>query len=647
VQRRVIRVWHFWAAFCRFAIPWALGGIIFAQQPSDFDSLLASAQQAQARGDFESAAGLYRQASALHPEIAELKANLGLMYYQTGNDRPAIEAFQQALHLGPELFVPNFFLGLEYVKLKRSQDAIVYLKHASRLKPDDVHVLASLGEAYSGLGDKRSAIRMYVKVTRIQPDNADAWYRLGVSYLEQVEADARILLPRYKDSGYTQALIAENFAEQRAFNEAAVSYQKALALPPFPPGTHGGYGVVLLNHGDLEGAEREFNAELAANPGSLMAKLETARLDLERGAIEQAAKQIEAVSSADIDFLTVNAQRVHTGLTQAKRSQLQEALEKLRASGKISDRTISLFRAVDTESPPPGPESESSGENSSKASSNHAPELYRMGSYGQCRDDLVSRLTTLSRKDVRLLALCAYDAADYVHASYAAEKLLTVAGAAPEALYWETKTSEKLASVALARASQFNTSSPKLHVLLGDVYRQQQRPSEAEQEYRKALALRPQDTGALFGLSLALLADSRRDEAFEVAQAAVKNNPEDPELNAVMGEILCERNEFSQAEIYLKRSMNTKPEYVPRVHALLGKVYANTNRNMEALAELKLTLPDDKDGSIHYQIGRLYLKAGDRASAQKAFEVSKRLQEEGLKKPLKDIGPAEAQDGRR
>jgi len=36
-------------------------------------------------------------------------------------------------------------------------------------------------------------------------------------------------------------------------------------------------------------------------------------------------------------------------------------------------------------------------------------------------------------------------------------------------------------------------------------------------------------------------------------------------------------------------------------------------------------LADDKDGHIHYQLARLYLKIGDRNSAQKALEASRRL----------------------
>ena len=97
-----------------------------------------------------------------------------------------------------------------------------------------------------------------------------------------------------------------------------------------------------------------------------------------------------------------------------------------------------------------------------------------------------------------------------------------------------------------------------------------------------------------------------------------------------MGEILCARDDFAGAEPYLKKSLNTKPEYVSHVHALLGSVYAKTNRTQAAIAELKLAVPDDKDGHIHYQLARLYLKVGDRESAKRAFEISNRLRSEGL-----------------
>jgi predicted Zn-dependent protease len=216
-----------------------------------------------------------------------------------------------------------------------------------------------------------------------------------------------------------------------------------------------------------------------------------------------------------------------------------------------------------------------------------------------------------------------------------------------DGLYWETKSAQKLATEALARASEMDAGSPKLHTLLGDLHRQRRFFPDAEQEYRKALALAPGDPGALFGLSLALLADNQLDEAFNVAQAALKNNTDDPELNAVMGEILCAKDDFAGAELYLKKSLNTKPEYVSHVHALLGSVYAKTNRAQDAIAELKLALPDDKDGHIHYQLARLYLKVGDSNAAKQAFESSNRLRSEGLNRAAVAMQQTSADEGPR
>jgi tetratricopeptide (TPR) repeat protein len=256
--------------------------------------------------------------------------------------------------------------------------------------------------------------------------------------------------------------------------------------------------------------------------------------------------------------------------------------------------------------------------------------LYANGKYRECTDLLASRLQLLQAKDLRLLTSCAYSTGDYRNGFDAAAILTTNAGTQAEGLYWETKSAQKLASEALSRASELDSSSPKLHVLLGDLYRQRDYFPDAEQEYRKALALQPEDTGALFGLSLALLADQQTDEAFRLAQAALRRSIDDAELNGLMGEILCAQHQYSEAEPYLKKALSTKRELVPHVHALLGKVYAQTDRTQQAIAELKLGLADDKDGSLHYQIARLYLKTGNRNSAKEAFEVSDRMHREGL-----------------
>ncbi|HEX6805897.1 MAG TPA: tetratricopeptide repeat protein [Terriglobales bacterium] len=568
-------------------------GWLLSQQPDAFESLLDSAQQAQARSDFQSAAEFYKQAVALHPEIPELKANLGLMYYQTGKDEQAVAAFQQAIRLKPALFVPNLFLGLDYIRMKRFKEAVPYLKRAALSKPSEVQTHLGLGEAYAGTGETRLATASYLRATQVAPNNADAWYHLGVSYLEQVEADARILLSRHKDSGYVRVLVADNLADQHAFPAAAEAYKKALLSASVPAGTRASYGFVSIYQHDLQSAEHQLNAELKENPGSLLAKLGLARLQIEQGAPEEAANRIQEIWKTDSGFFPANIEKFKVGMEPSKRAELQRVLDGREAAGELPAGFMAALRG--------GPEGEESAKGttsrSSSARSNPAG-LYASGNY------------------LQVLA--------------AAQKLALSAASEAEGLYWEIKSAQKLATETLGRASEMDSGSPKLHVLLGDLYRQRHFFADSEREYCKALALAPNDTGALFGLSLALLADNQLDQAFTVAQAALKNNADDPELNAVMGEILCARDDYPGAELFLKKSLNTKPEYLSHVHALLGSVYAKTNRTQEAIAELKLALPDDKDGHIHYQLARLYLKVGDHDAAKQAFEVSNRLRSEGL-----------------
>ena len=608
-----------------------LAGASFPQSQVSFESLLASAQQAQARSDFQAAAESYRQAIVLHPEIPELRANLGLMYYELGKDQDAIEAFRQSIRLRPGLFVPNLFLGREYVKQKRFSEAIPYLKRASVLKPADIQAQMGLAHAYTGTGKTRLAIDANLRAQKIDPQDADIWYHLGVSYLEQVEADARVLLAQHKDSPYLQTLAADNFFEQHAFTQAADAYQKALASPKIPRGAQAGYAFTLLNRGDLPGAERELKDELQSTPGSLMAKLGFARLHIEQGQSEEAAKEVKEIWITDGGFLRANASLLTAGLPESKNAEFQHTLEQ--GQGSENDSELAKLFQSDLNNEPlasQGADFTSGSFSQAKLAPANAAEFSAAGKYRQCSDALGPRFQTLASRELRTLVFCAYSTGDYLHAFDAGTKMALNAETEAEGLYWETRSAQKLAAAALTRASEMASGSPEIHVLLGDIYRERKFFSDAEREYRKALVVQPEDPGASFGLSLTLLATDQIEEAFRVAQAAVKSSPDDPELNAVMGEVLCARHDFTAAEPYLKKSFNTKPEYVPHVHALLGNVYAQTGRTEQAIAELKLALQDDRDGTVHYQLGRLYLKIGNQALAKQAFDISERLRGEAL-----------------
>lgn len=254
-----------------------------------------------------------------------------------------------------------------------------------------------------------------------------------------------------------------------------------------------------------------------------------------------------------------------------------------------------------------------------------AERLYSSGQFRNCSESLRPRLTTLTMRNLALLAPCAYYTGDYRTAAQAARRLAENATTRPVGLYWESKANQKLAVAALVRAGEIDANSPRMHVLLGDVYRQKRKWEDAESEYRKALALEPGNHSGRLGLAIALFQDGKSEDALTANNELLQKVPDDPGANLLAAEIMVQRHEFAGAETYLNKCGKLEPEFMQRVHTLRGEVYANTNRSTEALAEFKLGAASDADGGIHYQIARLYQKAGNAKAAAEAFQTSKRL----------------------
>jgi predicted Zn-dependent protease len=234
-------------------------------------------------------------------------------------------------------------------------------------------------------------------------------------------------------------------------------------------------------------------------------------------------------------------------------------------------------------------------------------------------------MIALPERYLLILAPCAFYASDYRTASLAARRLATNSTTRQAGLYWESRAGQQLAVAALTRAGQIDANSPGMHVLLGDVYRQKRKWGDAELEFGKALALAPENRSARLGLAAALLDDGDSVGALAADKDLLLKNPDDPEANLLAGEILVQQHEFADAEGYLNKVRGIQPESLPHLHALLGEVYANTDRIPEAMSELKLGLANDEDGRLHFQLGRLYQKTGDKKSAAEAFQASQQL----------------------
>jgi tetratricopeptide (TPR) repeat protein len=618
-----------------------VSGVATAQDRDQMvQSLLTDARMAQSRGDFSQAAEAYRKAVALDPAIPELWANLGLMDHESGNHLEAVKSFEHAAHLNPLLFVPQLFLGLEYLESDNAGAALPLIENAVRLNPGDLQAALSLGRAYEMLDQPGRAAGSYFRATQIAPTNGDAWLQLGTAYLEQVENDARIMTSAWNNSGYVKLRAAETFADEDKLGSAEEAFKAALNTPSPAPCVHAELGIVLLRESKEAEARKQFETENQAASHCGLSPLGIAVTDIAQRHPDMALKELTVVVNADPDFVrsslplfrgavSPDQAQPFIALAQSSKSgrdlsfDIGSVVHRVLVSGDLSINANSDYEHL-----------------TQKATGTHesAEQLYASARFAQCDEALKPALDRLPPSQLRLLASCSFSTGDFKTASIAGERLKSSLATAVQGLYWESKADQKLAVAALTHAGEIDPDSPGLHLLIGNAFRQQRRWSDAEAEYEKAVTLDPTSRAARLGLGIVLFTELKTDEAFAIDKSLLDEMPEDPEANLLAAEILVQEHKFQAAEPFLLKCHNVKPELLPRVHVLLGRVYGETNRPSDAIAEYKLGITMDEDGSLHYQLARLYQKTGNENAAAEEMQLSKQLREQWDDRAHLDLG---------
>ncbi len=613
----------------------------FGQQAADsaLESLLASAQSAQAAGDYAAAARDYQQAVKIHPDTPELWANLGLMQQEAGNISAAIQSFLQANRLNLTLYVPNLFLGIDYAHTGKAKEAIPLLKKAEQLNKADPQAPLALGRAYIAADEYTAAANALDRALRLDPKLGAAWFTLGIARLDEVEAEARVMSEENKQSPFAGALYAESLAKQARYGEAANLYKTLLDAQPQPPCLRSELGFALLKERDAQGAAAAFAAERAAHPECGLALLGQIRLAIDDGDTAQATETLEELWKRDRGFFEANAAVLTEGLSseQAEKDASLIVASSARLPADLRDALLAAFNVPSNQDASGAPAQKDSAATPASDSHRTAEQDYAAGQFRQCALRLESAHAPLMADQLQLLAACSFLTGDNERASNAADALRARQPRSLEALYWSIQANERLAFASLARFQELEPDSARSHVLLGDIYNQLERYDTARAEYLKALALAPSNPAAMLGLAIAYLNNNNAKAGMQIAQAALIRSPEDPELNLAMAEGLMSQREYAEAEPYLLKSLNAKPQMLPRIHALIGKAYAETGRTQEAIEQLKLGASSDEDGSVQYLLSRLYLKIGDTKDATEAIDRVKSIKQQRAAQGYKRI----------
>jgi len=144
----------------------------------------------------------------------------------------------------------------------------------------------------------------------------------------------------------------------------------------------------------------------------------------------------------------------------------------------------------------------------------------------------------------------------------------------------------------------------------------------AANEFKRALALKPDNPFAHNGQSLLFLALNRPQEAVAAMKAAWGADALSPPLNALLSDAYYYNREFDKAIEQGRKAVEWNPAF-PVAHACLGRAYLQAGRASEAIQHLELARDFSEAGPV--MLGLLAYAYGKSMHHTLAIEVLQRL----------------------
>jgi tetratricopeptide (TPR) repeat protein len=173
-----------------------------------------------------------------------------------------------------------------------------------------------------------------------------------------------------------------------------------------------------------------------------------------------------------------------------------------------------------------------------------------------------------------------------------------------------------------------------VHMWIGRVYALAQLPEKAIEEFEKAVAKDYKMPGAHYSLGAAYMSNTATD--FSKAEVEFRKelalHPNDTFSYPQLGAIAMKRHDYHEAEVNYKHAIASNPLDADNF-ADLGKLYMETNRPMEAEASFRKAIALTVDPArnsyaiqrIHYRLGRLLLANGNTAEGERELQISDEL----------------------
>jgi tetratricopeptide (TPR) repeat protein len=294
------------------ALSGAIGMAAQGSQEELLQKYSEAGQQALAAGHYDEAESNFKKLLAVDPDIAEIHATLGLVYFQEKKFDQAVLELRRALKLKPTLGRASTLLAMSLSETGQYQEALPGLEKGFQNPPDPATKRMcglQLMRTYTGLQRDQDAVNIALQLNQLYPNDPEILYQTGRVYgnyafltFHKLEVVAPTSIWRYQAA-------AEAFESEGSTDSAIREYHEVLKLDPHRPKIHYRIGRTLLARWQLTRnpeaqtqAAQEFELELQLDPGNANASYELAEIHRQRNELDQARKLFETALTYYPDF---------------------------------------------------------------------------------------------------------------------------------------------------------------------------------------------------------------------------------------------------------------------------------------------------------------------------------------------------------
>jgi tetratricopeptide (TPR) repeat protein len=577
----------------------------------------------------------YKLALDADPGSTLLQDGLADLYFKVGRIREAVTAAKDQITRHPDDLAAHKLLGKVYLRSlgdmqgAQSNDmlqlALTEYETIAKLDPNDLETHLLLGQLYGLNHDSTKAEAQFKLAEKIDANSEEAVLNMARLYSVEGDTDRAIqtleAVPVGSRTAREEFALAGSYDQMKNPKKAATAYRRSLDLEPDNLDSERGLANALLMQGQLDEALKIFSQVLDAEPNDVQSQVHVAEIQRRQGHYDQALETLKKAKTLTKDDaeLSYNEALIDDSL------------------GRYDDATTVLKALLDSSAEPDGKYSDAE-------KSNRAIFLDRLGIiYGEQNDtlnavkaykqeielggDFVSRgyqgevdsyRATHQWKEATAAAAEAAAALPkdkQVQLAYAQE--LTDTGKVDEGLALanaqlkgtpDDKDVEEALATIYIRLKRYNEAQIQLdkaealithaddrlylYFLRGELADRQKQYDDAEIEFKKALAIDPQNPTILNYLGY-MNADRgvKLNEALGQIQKAVELDPQNYAFLDSLGWVYFKLGQYTEATVSLQKAVERSASD-PTVHDHLGELYEKTGKLKLAVAQWERSMTE-------------------------------------------------------